>query len=54
MSSFLHELKAAEEVSSKGTGSHPKVFLNGRQSVIPMHGSHELEAWPLPSSGSLE
>lgn len=25
-----------------GKGSHLKVFLNGRQSVLPMHGTAEL------------
>ena len=25
-----------------GRGSHLKVFLNGKQSVLPMHGSKEL------------
>ena len=25
-----------------GKGSHLKVYLNGRQSVIPMHGKKEL------------
>lgn len=25
-----------------GKGSHLKVFLNGRQSVLPMHGAVEL------------
>ena len=25
-----------------GKGSHLKVFLNGRQSVLPMHGTTEL------------
>lgn len=25
-----------------GKGSHLKVFLNGRQSVLPMHGKKEL------------
>ncbi len=25
-----------------GKGSHLKVFLNGRQSILPMHGTHEL------------
>ena len=25
-----------------GKGSHLKVFLNGRQSVLPMHGQTEL------------
>lgn len=26
----------------KGKGSHLKVYLNGRQSVLPMHGTEEL------------
>lgn len=26
-------------------GGHLKVFLNGRQSVLPMHGSHEIGKW---------
>ncbi|MDR2677959.1 MAG: type II toxin-antitoxin system HicA family toxin [Zoogloeaceae bacterium] len=26
----------------QGKGSHLKVFLNGRQSALPMHGTHEL------------
>jgi mRNA interferase HicA len=26
----------------QGKGSHLKVFLNGKQSVIPMHGATEL------------
>ena len=26
----------------KGKGSHLKVYLNGRQSVLPMHGKDEL------------
>ena len=26
----------------QGRGSHLKVYLNGRQSVVPMHGSTEL------------
>ncbi len=26
----------------KGKGSHLKVFLNGKQSVLPMHGTKEL------------
>jgi len=25
-----------------GKGSHLKVYLNGRQSVLPMHGKHEI------------
>jgi mRNA interferase HicA len=27
---------------AQGNGSHLKVFLNGRQSVLPMHGTAEL------------
>jgi len=27
---------------SQGKGSHLKVYLNGRQSVLPMHGKREL------------
>ncbi|MCL1860822.1 MAG: type II toxin-antitoxin system HicA family toxin [Proteobacteria bacterium] len=26
----------------QGRGSHLKVFLNGRQSTLPMHGTQEL------------
>ena len=26
----------------QGKGSHLKVFLNGKQSVLPMHGTTEL------------
>ena len=26
----------------KGKGSHLKVYLNGRQSVLPMHGTEEI------------
>jgi len=44
-----HELQADEEVvGAAGSdvptrqGSHLKVFLNGRQSTLPMHGKDEL------------
>jgi mRNA interferase HicA len=29
-------------VFKTGKGSHQKVYLNGRMSVLPMHGSKEL------------
>jgi mRNA interferase HicA len=28
---------------AQGHGSHLKVFLNGRQSALPMHGTEELK-----------
>jgi mRNA interferase HicA len=34
------ELKGA--TFAPGRGSHLKVFLNGRQSTLPMHGTAEL------------
>ncbi|MDR2189408.1 MAG: type II toxin-antitoxin system HicA family toxin [Azonexus sp.] len=27
---------------AQGKGSHLKVFLNGKQAVLPMHGTEEL------------
>jgi mRNA interferase HicA len=36
---YLQELGATFQ---QGKGSHVKVFLNGKQSVIPIHGSREL------------
>lgn len=34
------ELQGA--VFVKGKGSHLKVYLNGRQSVLPIHGTEEI------------
>ena len=39
MKKWLESLGATFE---PGKGSHLKVFLNGHQSVIPMHGTDEL------------
>ena len=36
---FLEGLGAEVQ---QGKGSHVKVYLNGKQSVIPMHGSRDL------------
>lgn len=30
---------------SPGKGGHLKVFLNGKQSILPMHGSKEIGTW---------
>lgn len=44
-----HEFEADEKVARAtrsyflpGKGSHLKVFLNGKQSTLPMHGTSEL------------
>ena len=39
MKKWLEQLGATFE---QGKGSHLKVFLNGRQSLLPMHGITEL------------
>jgi len=39
MKRWLEDQGATFEV---GKGSHLKVFLNGKQSVLPMHGTDEL------------
>jgi mRNA interferase HicA len=31
-----------DQTDVQGRGSHLKVFLNGRQSTLPMHGTQEL------------
>jgi mRNA interferase HicA len=36
---YLKKLGASFE---SGKGSHLKVFLNGKMSILPMHGSKEL------------
>ena len=35
-------LEAQGATFAPGRGSHLKVFLNGRRSVLPMHGTTEL------------
>lgn len=55
------ELKADERWSeqqeatfSPGKGSHLRVFLNGKQSVFPMHGGAELaKDWKPPSKANM-
>ena len=49
MLTFIYELQADEEMArakgatfQPGKGSHLKVFLNGKQSSLPMHGTAEL------------
>lgn len=35
-------LEAQGAVFAQGKGAHLKVYLNGRQSTLPMHGAKEL------------
>jgi mRNA interferase HicA len=35
-------LEQQEATFQQGRGSHLKVFLNGKQSTLPMHGTTEL------------
>lgn len=39
---FKRWLEKQGATFEQGKGSHLKVYLNGRQSVLPMHGKQEL------------
>lgn len=39
---FKKWLADRDATFAPGKGGHLKVFLNGRQSVLPMHGSKEI------------
>lgn len=39
---FKRWLEKQGATFEQGKGSHLKVYLNGRQSVLPMHGKKEL------------
>jgi mRNA interferase HicA len=41
-SEFIRYLKNHGVTFSNGKGSHKKAYLNGRQSVVPDHGSKEI------------
>ena len=41
-SEFIRFLKRQGAIFERGKGSHVKVYLNGRSSVVPNHGAKEI------------